>query len=52
MIDTRDEEISLEGVLPDWLARKELNIPNIKEFEVARHYTRLSQMNFGVDTGI
>ena len=52
MIDTRDEEISLEGVLPDWLARKELSIPNIKEFEVSRHYTRLSQMNFGVDTGI
>lgn len=52
MIDTRDEEISLEGVLPDWLARKELSIPDIKEFEVARHYTRLSQMNFGVDTGI
>jgi glycine dehydrogenase subunit 2 len=39
-------------VLPEWLSRKELNISNIKEFEVARHYTRLSQMNFGVDTGI
>jgi glycine dehydrogenase subunit 2 len=52
MIDTRDEETSLDGLLPDWIARKELNVPNLKEFEVARHYTRLSQMNFGVDTGI
>jgi glycine dehydrogenase subunit 2 len=52
MIDTRDEETSLDGLLPDWIARKELNIPNLREFEVARHYTRLSQMNFGVDTGI
>lgn len=52
MKDTRNEEISLDRLLPDWIARKELNIPNLKEFEVSRHYTRLSQMNFGVDSGI
>ncbi len=52
MKDTRDEEYGSDGVLPDWLARKELDIPNLHEFEVTRHYTRLSQMNFGVDSGI
>jgi glycine dehydrogenase subunit 2 len=49
MKDTRNEEISLDNLLPDGIARRELNIPNLKEFEVSRHYTRLSQMNFGVD---
>ena len=52
MKDTRDEEYGSEDVVPDWLAREELNIPNLQEFEVTRHYTRLSQMNFGVDNGI
>jgi len=36
---------------PD-IVRKELNIPNLPEFEVIRHYTRLSQMNYGVDINI
>lgn len=31
--------------------RKELNIPNIKEREVVKHFLHLSQMNYGVDTG-
>jgi glycine dehydrogenase subunit 2 len=52
MKDTREEEIELEGLLPDSLARKKLDIPNLQEFEVSRHYTKLSQMNFGVDLGI
>ncbi|MCK4443688.1 MAG: aminomethyl-transferring glycine dehydrogenase subunit GcvPB [Thermoplasmata archaeon] len=52
MKDTRGEEYGSEDIVPDSLARRELNIPNLQEFEVSRHYTRLSQMNFGVDTGI
>ncbi|MFQ5884935.1 MAG: aminotransferase class V-fold PLP-dependent enzyme, partial [Thermoplasmata archaeon] len=52
MKDTREEEVDVEGLLPGSILRKELDIPDIHEFEVARHYTRLSQMNFGVDIGI
>lgn len=28
-----------------------LNLPELSELEILRHYTRLSQMNFGVQTG-
>ncbi|MHA2237508.1 MAG: hypothetical protein ACXAB2_03940, partial [Candidatus Hodarchaeales archaeon] len=28
-----------------------LKLPEVSELEVVRHYTRLSQMNYGVDTG-
>lgn len=52
MKDTRKDEAEAEDLLPDSMLRRELDIPNLQEFEVARHYTRLSQMNFGVDTGI
>ena len=37
-----DREISGEG--PDF--------PDLSEVDVVRHYTRLSQWNFGVDTGM
>ncbi|MHA2363431.1 MAG: aminomethyl-transferring glycine dehydrogenase subunit GcvPB [Candidatus Hodarchaeales archaeon] len=31
--------------------KSNLNLPELGELEVLRHYTRLSQMNFGVQTG-
>lgn len=38
--------------LPDSIGRKApLNLPSLSEPDVVRHYTNLSQMNFGVDTG-
>ncbi|KYK32626.1 MAG: aminomethyl-transferring glycine dehydrogenase subunit GcvPB [Theionarchaea archaeon] len=37
--------------IPDRLTRKELELPELSEVEVVRHYTRLSEMNFGIDTG-
>lgn len=38
--------------LPENLKRKtSLNLPEVSEPDVVRHYTNLSQMNFGVDTG-
>ncbi len=38
--------------LPDNLTRKQvLVLPQVSEVDVVRHYTNLSQMNFGVDTG-
>jgi glycine dehydrogenase subunit 2 len=37
--------------IPEKLRRKEaVRWPELSELEVVRHYTRLSQMNFGIDT--
>ncbi len=41
-----------EMQLPQTLARTEdAALPEVSEVDVVRHYTNLSQMNFGVDTG-
>ena len=38
--------------LPATLCRQsDLHLPEVSEVDVVRHYTNLSQMNFGVDTG-
>ncbi len=37
--------------IPNKLERKNLRIPQISENRVVRHFIRLSQMNYGVDTG-
>ena len=37
--------------LPDALLREDLPLPEMAEIDVVRHYTRLSQLNHGVDTG-
>lgn len=42
----------LSHLIPKELARESLpNLPELSEVEVVRHFTRLSQMAFGVDTG-
>ncbi len=42
----------IDNVVPEKLSRKKmLDIPKLTEGEVVRHYTRLSQMNYAVDTG-
>jgi len=40
-----------DGPLPDDLTRDSLELPDLSEPELARHYTRLSQMNYGVESG-
>ena len=40
-----------ESPLPDDLTRDSLSLPGPAEPELARHYTRLSQMNYGVESG-
>ncbi|MEZ3145163.1 aminomethyl-transferring glycine dehydrogenase subunit GcvPB [Halobaculum sp. MBLA0143] len=40
-----------ESALPDDLTRDSLELPSLSEPELARHYTRLSQMNWGVESG-
>jgi len=43
----------VESVPPDrGLIREELDISDLSEIDVVRHYTRLSQWNFSVDTGM
>ncbi|HLI89683.1 MAG TPA: aminomethyl-transferring glycine dehydrogenase subunit GcvPB [Ktedonobacteraceae bacterium] len=42
----------LESMIPPGLLREEpAPLPEVSEIEVVRHYTHLSQRNFGVDTG-
>ncbi|MFC6733248.1 aminomethyl-transferring glycine dehydrogenase subunit GcvPB [Haladaptatus sp. DYSN1] len=40
-----------ESPLPPSLTRDDLELPNLSEPELARHYTRLSQMNYGIESG-
>lgn len=43
---------SMESLVPANMLRKEpAPLPEVSEMEVVRHYTHLSQRNFGVDTG-
>ncbi len=43
------ENVEFKMKIPEDLARKDLNINDNEEYEVIRHYVRLSQMNYGVD---
>jgi len=46
------EDIQLEDVIPDELLRHtELNLPEVSEVELIRHYTNLSYKNYSVDKG-
>ncbi|MEM4831491.1 MAG: aminomethyl-transferring glycine dehydrogenase subunit GcvPB [Sulfolobales archaeon] len=47
----RDYALELLGKLPKHIIRDTLNIPSLSEVEVVRHFTRLSQMSYGVDLG-
>jgi glycine dehydrogenase subunit 2 len=49
--DTTEVEVGEESPLPDDLTRDSLELPGLAEPELARHYTRLSQMNYGVESG-
>ncbi|MFQ5837333.1 MAG: aminomethyl-transferring glycine dehydrogenase subunit GcvPB [Thermoplasmata archaeon] len=40
-----------KDAVPQALRRERLDIPNLEEFQVVRHFTRLSQMSYGMDTG-
>jgi glycine dehydrogenase subunit 2 len=43
---------ALEAMIPAGLLRqKAAPLPEVSEIEIVRHYTHLSQRNFGVDTG-
>lgn len=40
-----------ETELPAQMLRSELNLPEVSELEMVRHFTRLSQKNFAIDIG-
>ena len=40
-----------ETIIPGEFLRDELELPELSEVDIIRHYTALSRMNFGVDTG-
>ncbi len=45
-------EKNIEELIPEeFLNDEELNLPEVSEVDVIRHYTNLSNMNYGVDTG-
>ncbi len=44
-------DVTETSPLPDDLTRDEVTLPNPSEPEIARHYTRLSQMNWSIDSG-
>ena len=48
---TETVDVGEESPLPDELTRDELELPTSSEPELSRHYTRLSQMNWSVETG-
>ena len=37
--------------LPEGMLRQDLPLPELSELDVIRHYTRLSQLNYSIDTG-
>jgi len=37
--------------IPENLRRKTLNLPEVSEIDIVRHYIKLSQNNYGVDSG-
>ncbi len=49
--DVTRVEIDEESPLPDELTRDSLELPELAEPQLARHYTRLSQMIYGIDSG-
>ncbi len=52
MNSTRDNIKPIE-ILPNSLQRKEkINIPDFDETQLVRHFHHLSQMNYGIDTGV
>lgn len=46
------ESVDLEEIIPKSLLREDIPIPNVPEIEIVRHYVKLSQNNYSIDTGI
>ena len=44
-------EVALGKIIDPALLRGEVDLPELSEVDIVRHYTRLSRRNFGVDVG-
>ena len=44
-------DVPLAKLPPAGLLREDLPLPELSELDVIRHYTRLSQLNYSIDTG-
>ncbi|MFC6961811.1 aminomethyl-transferring glycine dehydrogenase subunit GcvPB [Halocatena marina] len=54
LTEKRSEDVAVESTeseLPADLTRESLSLPALSEPELARHYTRLSEMNYGIENG-
>lgn len=49
-LDIEDRDIS-EFIPKEFINEEELDLPEVNEVEVIRHYTNLSNKNYGLDTG-
>lgn len=49
-LDIEDRDIS-DLIPKDFINEEELDLPEVNEVEVIRHYTNLSNKNYGLDTG-
>ena len=47
----RYETDGLAEIPADLMRKEDLGLPEVSELDVVRHYTNLSNKNFGVDTG-
>jgi len=45
------DDSNADSLVPEKLLRKSVRLPSLSQPEVVRHFTKLSQMNFGVDLG-
>ncbi len=53
LVISKKEKINTFSKIPNSLQRdKNIDIPDLDETQIVRHFHRLSQMNYGIDTGI
>ncbi|MGM0436992.1 MAG: aminomethyl-transferring glycine dehydrogenase subunit GcvPB [Bacillota bacterium] len=50
-LDVPEKEVD-DLITGDYLRKQEPDLPEVSEVDVVRHYTSLSEMNYGVDSGI
>jgi len=53
IVGESQEKVVVPSIIPPALQRKKaINIPNLDETQIIRHFHHLSQRNFGIDTGM
>ncbi len=47
-----EPDVDVEPGIPDGIKRTDISLPELSAVDVVRHYTNLSKLNYGVDTGV